>query len=96
MVLFWNLPDESISHAVVHGWSFDRQIAAATLEGIDLLAGQVWYLRELISNQGRKNPRRWQKWKPLRVPRPGDAPEAAAVKPLSIAEFRARIEEEGA
>jgi hypothetical protein len=87
-----------MSHAILNGWSHDRHIAVATLERVDAVSGQLHHLREQMANQGRKTPKRWPKWVPLRVPRPfeTEAPEPAAVKPMSIAEFRARIEEEGA
>lgn len=59
-----------------------------TLESIDRVAAQIHHLRHGVA--GKRAP----KWKPLHIPRPDE--KSAPAKPLSIAEFRARIEEEGA
>lgn len=84
-----------MSHATLHGWSSDRTLSVLTLERVDVVAAQLHYMREQL-NRMAGDKRRWPKWDPLKVPRPFEE-KARAVEPkrLSIAEFRARVEEEG-
>lgn len=86
-VLFYCLPDESITFRKVHGWSFNQQVAVLTLERVDMVAGQLNHLRHEI--HGKKAPR----WKALHIPRPEQ--NSPPPKRLSIAEFRDLVEDKG-
>lgn len=67
-------------------WGTDRELLAALIERVDLVAATVHNLTGLTLRVHSGRRQRWPRWEPLRVPRPGEvSPEPETISPKALA-----------